>query len=279
MEDESSVAEGLELILKEKGYRVNLARTGKEALSVLDQKRFDLLVADLRLPDMNGMDVIREAKKKESRAEVIVITGYASVPSAVEAMKIGVIDYLPKPFTEEEFMARVEKALERRGGGASASRQEAVQEPERTTTVEEAVETAHQVHVLVVEDEPSVGMGLKMILMEKGYGVDLVKTGKEALKETAEREYDLLVADLRLPDMNGMEVIRKTKKRRPGTQVMVITGYSDVSSAVEAMKTGAVDYLSKPFTEEEFLGRVERSCAEAWRLWALMVFRAPRRQR
>jgi len=238
MEDESSVAEGLELILKEKGYRVNLARTGKEALSVLDQKRFDLLVADLRLPDMNGMDVIREAKKKESRAEVIVITGYASVPSAVEAMKIGVIDYLPKPFTEEEFMARVEKALERRGGGASASRQEAVQEPERTTTVEEAVETAHQVHVLVVEDEPSVGMGLKMILMEKGYGVDLVKTGKEALKETAEREYDLLVADLRLPDMNGMEVIRKTKKRRPGTQVMVITGYSDFSSAVEAMKTG-----------------------------------------
>jgi heterodisulfide reductase subunit A len=258
MEDEASVAEGLEMILKEKGYRVDLAKTGKEALKVLDQKEFDLLVADLRLPDMNGMDVIREARKKKTRAEVIVITGYASVPSAVEAMKTGVIDYLPKPFTEEEFIGRVERALERREGPLPKGRKESSETSEIKADVQ-AEEKVPRVHVLVVEDEPSVGMGLKMILMEKGYGVDLVGTGKEALKEAEQREYELLVADLRLPDMNGTQIIRKMKKSHPRTQVIAITGYSDVSTAVEAMKTGAVDYMAKPFTEEEFLTRVEKA--------------------
>jgi heterodisulfide reductase subunit A len=261
MEDEASVAEGLEMILKEKGYQVDLARTGKEALKVLDRNEFDLLVADLRLPDMNGMDVIREARKKKNRAEVLVITGYGSVPSAVEAMKAGVIDYLPKPFTEEEFIGRVERALERREEPLVKEGDESLETSEIRADVQ-ATEKAPQVHVLVVEDEPSVGMGLKMILMEKGYGVDLVGTGKEALKEGEQREYDLLVADLRLPDMNGMQVIRKTKKSHPRTQAMVITGYSDVSSAVEAMKTGAADYMAKPFTEEEFLSRVEKVLSE-----------------
>ena len=111
MEDESSVAQGLQMVLKEEGYGVDLAMTGQGALDTLSQKAFDLLVADLRLPDMDGMDVIKRVKDERPETEVIVITGYGNVPSAVEAIKRGVVEYLPKPFTDDEFKAAVEQAL------------------------------------------------------------------------------------------------------------------------------------------------------------------------
>ena len=111
--------------------------------------------------------------------------------------------------------------------------------------------------ILLMEDETSVGQGLQMVLTEEGYVVDLVTTGQSALDTFYSKDFDLLVADLKLPDIDGMEVIKKVKKGRPDTGVIVITGYSTVSSAVEAMKLGACDYLSKPFTEDEIKSAVK----------------------
>ncbi|MFC1580497.1 ATP-binding protein [Thermodesulfobacteriota bacterium] len=114
MEDESSVAQGLQMVLHEEGYTVDLAMTGQSALSTLSSKGFDLLVADLRLPDMDGMEVIKRVKDERPETEVIVITGYANTTSAVEAMKRGVKEYLPKPFTDEELKTAVKTALHQR---------------------------------------------------------------------------------------------------------------------------------------------------------------------
>ncbi len=111
--------------------------------------------------------------------------------------------------------------------------------------------------VLIMEDEASVAKGLGMVLSEEGYQVDLAMTGRSALDSFNQKIFDLLVADLRLPDIDGMEVIKQVKRRRPDTEVLVITGYSTVTTAVEAMKLGASDYLSKPFTEDEFLAAVK----------------------
>jgi DNA-binding NtrC family response regulator len=112
MEDEPSLAEGLKLILVEQGYhRVSIAEAGLRALGSLTESDYDLLVMDLRLPDMDGMEVFRLIREIKPRIKVIVMTGYASVASAAESMKLGALDYLPKPFTEDEFKAAVEKAL------------------------------------------------------------------------------------------------------------------------------------------------------------------------
>ena len=106
-------------------------------------------------------------------------------------------------------------------------------------------------HILVMEDEEVVAKGLKMVLTEEGYEVDLAYTGKDALDTLATDQFDLLVADLRLPDIDGMEVVKTVKDTRPDTEVVIITGYSSVNSAVEAMKIGVFDYLTKPFTDDE----------------------------
>jgi DNA-binding NtrC family response regulator len=116
-------------------------------------------------------------------------------------------------------------------------------------------------HILVMDDELSVAKGLEMILTEEGYEVDLAMTGRDALEVFGKKEIDLLVADLRLPDIDGMDVVRAVKEERPQTGVVVITGYASVNSAVESMRWGAFDYLSKPFTEDQ----IKTSVGEALR--------------
>ncbi len=111
MEDDLSVAKGLEMVLSEEGYDVNWAGTGELALEAFKQKRYDLLVADLRLPGINGMEVIKQVKEEKPETEVIVITGYGTTSTAVEAMKLGVHDFLPKPFTEDQIKASINEAL------------------------------------------------------------------------------------------------------------------------------------------------------------------------
>ena len=111
MEDDFSVAAGLEMVLSEEGYEVNLADTGRLALEAFERKRFDLLVADLRLPDIDGMQIIEQIKARKPETEVIVITGYGTAATAVKAMKLGVHDFLPKPFTEDRIKTAINEAL------------------------------------------------------------------------------------------------------------------------------------------------------------------------
>lgn len=117
-------------------------------------------------------------------------------------------------------------------------------------------------HVLLLEDESSVAKGLAMVMREEGYDVDMAETGESALNKLGRGEFDLLVADLRLPDMDGMEVVHRVRERRPDTNVVIITGYPSVSSAVEAVKMGVSDYLRKPFTEDEFKAAVKGALKE-----------------
>jgi NADH-quinone oxidoreductase subunit E len=131
MEDEMSVAKGLEMVLTDEGYTVDLAMTGRSALDSFNQKTFDLLIADLRLPDIDGMEVIKEVRQRRPDTGVIVITGYSTVSSAVEAMKLGAADYLPKPFTEEEIMTAVKDVI--------SVRKEVVVEDQKDVVIPEKV--------------------------------------------------------------------------------------------------------------------------------------------
>ena len=120
------------------------------------------------------------------------------------------------------------------------------------SAIQETSELSHRPHVLLMEDEMNVAKGLEMVMREEGYEVDLADTGQDALDKLRAREFDLLVADLRLPDMDGMDVVQHVREKRPRTNVVIITGYPSVSSAVQAVKMGVSDYLRKPFTEDEF---------------------------
>ncbi len=111
--------------------------------------------------------------------------------------------------------------------------------------------------VLVVEDDTTVGQYVKRGLEEAGYQADLVGDGAEGLRLASSGPYDLLVLDLRLPVMPGVEVLRTLRDRGNSVPVLVLTAQDTVEFKVQALRTGADDYVTKPFSLEELLARVE----------------------
>ncbi|MGA2400919.1 MAG: response regulator [Syntrophobacteraceae bacterium] len=105
--------------------------------------------------------------------------------------------------------------------------------------------------ILVMLDEESLAGGLQTTLSEQGYEVDVVMSVQNALEQLHRKNFDLLVVDLCLSETGGMELIRKVRREHPCTEFIVTTSHPSVSSAVEAMKLGAKDYLAEPFTGDE----------------------------
>ena len=113
--------------------------------------------------------------------------------------------------------------------------------------------------LLCVDDEAVILDSLRKILVLDGFSVDTVETGQEALGLVQMRDYDFVFTDLKMPSMSGTDVVKSVKHLRPDIDVVIITGFATVESAVECMKYGAMDYIEKPFTEDELTSFVRRA--------------------
>lgn len=114
--------------------------------------------------------------------------------------------------------------------------------------------------VLIIEDDLAFGTMLQRFLQRNdNYRVSLVTSGEEARLRLAEKTFDLLITDLKLPDDSGMELLKLAQQKKKPIPTILMTGYADVSTAVEAIKRGAVDYISKPFRPEELLMIIEQA--------------------
>jgi DNA-binding NtrC family response regulator len=112
--------------------------------------------------------------------------------------------------------------------------------------------------IMVIDDEPLMRMTIQDALLAEGYKVLSAETGGSGLTLLGENHADMVITDLRLPDMDGIQILREVKKIGPETQVILITGYGSIDSAVTAMKEGASDYLTKPFSMDELLLTIRR---------------------
>jgi PAS domain S-box-containing protein len=114
IDDEPRMCESLSQLLGERGYQVSSANTAKEGIQLLSQAAYDLLLLDIVLPDMNGLEVLEYVHGRYSELLVIVFSGFASIESAVRALKNGAFDYIRKPVEYEELIKRVNNALEQK---------------------------------------------------------------------------------------------------------------------------------------------------------------------
>jgi len=113
--------------------------------------------------------------------------------------------------------------------------------------------------ILVVDDEDIVRTSCSRTLSPEGYDVRLAKNGAEGLKMASEERFDLVLTDLKMPDMDGIEVLRIIKEQWPETAVIIVTGYQTVDTAVKAIKLGAYDYIEKPFTPDALITAVREA--------------------
>ena len=115
------------------------------------------------------------------------------------------------------------------------------------------------IKILVVDDEPVICDGCRLALSDEGTAVETCLSGAKGLELLLRGAYDLALLDMKLPDMSGMDILKRVKAETPGLYVIVMTGYSSVQNAVQAMKLGAFDYLSKPFSDDELLIAVQKA--------------------
>jgi len=115
---------------------------------------------------------------------------------------------------------------------------------------------------LVIDDEKIVLDSVRKILHEN-YDVEATLSGRQGLEWAVQKDYDVVLTDIRMPDIGGMLVLRDIKRAKPTMPVMIITGYASVNSAVQAMKLGAADYIEKPFTPDDLLKAVDLAIEKA----------------
>ncbi len=112
--------------------------------------------------------------------------------------------------------------------------------------------------ILIIDDEPAIGTSCKRVLEKENFEVTFHQNARTGLKEALSGEYDLILLDLLLPEIEGMDILRTVKSKGIQSEVIIITGYATVQTAVEAMKLGATDYISKPFSPDELIININR---------------------
>lgn len=111
--------------------------------------------------------------------------------------------------------------------------------------------------ILVIDDEEIVQVSCKRTLVPEGYAVDVAASGKEGLELFEKSKYDLVLIDLKMPGMDGIEVLINIKRQRPEQNVMIMTGYDTIEHIVESILSGAAHYLEKPFTPDTLIERIK----------------------
>jgi DNA-binding NtrC family response regulator len=112
--------------------------------------------------------------------------------------------------------------------------------------------------ILVVDDDETIRTTMKAILQDEGYAVDLAGTGKEAIQKTTEKNYNVALLDIRLPDMEGVELLKLLKDGVPRTRKIMVTGYPSMQNAISALNKNADAYLLKPVDVEKLLATVKQ---------------------
>lgn len=116
--------------------------------------------------------------------------------------------------------------------------------------------------ILIVDDEDTLRESLKRVLQREGYEVDSVDSSEAALRTITDKHYDLVISDIILPGLSGMELLKKCRARNPLLTVIIITAFATIETAVEAIRAGAYEYLVKPIQHEDFKAIVQKALNE-----------------
>jgi two-component system, chemotaxis family, CheB/CheR fusion protein len=262
VEDDAAVRASLALLLGLEGCEVTAATTAHEALARIAEGSVEprILIADHNLPGgMSGVDLVDQLTARfGDEMAAIVLTGDASVETMREITASGAI-YLRKPVDAEKLLRLI--------GQLPGERRK----PHRTKRAVEATAAAAPAEqpgrpvVSVVDDDPSIRDAIRMLLEASSYDAETFGTCEAFLARARPERSACLLVDVGMPGINGLELLERLKAAGSEIPVIVITGRHEVQLAVQAMKTGAVDFLEKPVSGERLLEALERALASGSR--------------
>jgi len=204
---------------------LEVVHTGEECLARLESERYDALLLDNLLPDMDGVDVLRQLSARRRELPVVVTTSAGDEALAVKVLQLGAHDYVPK---DGDYIARLPVAL-------------------RNAIVERNGSRNRQRRILYAERHPSdVDLTVAGLAESAPHlHFEVVSSAWNALERLAQAEFDLVLTDLRLPEMNALDLLKEAKARGLQVPFVVVTGGGDEEAAAAALKLGAYDYIVK----------------------------------
>lgn len=239
VDDDPIICSEISKILNRNFFRTYIANTGVDALAVLNRAcDVDIILLDIFIPDMKGMEILDIIKGRWPDIEVIIMTGYSTHDLAVEALRKGAIDYLEKPIDYDDLHTAMGRALEKRT---------------------ENSELIHRHSILLVDDDRELTKRLKTILEKEGYKVHIANEGEEGFQIARNNMIDVILADIEMPLLSGIDLLERVKKFQRDIEVIMMTGYGDENLAIEALRKGAINYLRKPFDLEELLITINKA--------------------
>lgn len=242
VEDHVDVQMLVTTMLENNGYRVLTANNGREGEHVVRtyEGAIHLVIADVMMPHMGGRAMARSVRAQRPDLKVLFITGGTDAEVARYGELLTDGDVLAKPFTNEALLKAVGRALDRRGGRPVLPG--APSKPKR---------------ILLLDDDHQVGSLLREMLKSEGYEVVILINGAESIRLLRQEPVDLLITDMLMPDMDGIEVIREARHLLPSLKILAMSG-GGIGATPEvyltlAQQLGVTHTLAKPFSREQLL--------------------------
>lgn len=227
VDDDTDHAESLADVLEMHGYSVAMSFTGEQGVARFRNEDFDVVLMDVKLPGMNGVETFFEFKKIRPNARVLMMTGYSVEQLVAQAVDNGALGILHKPVSVSELLEAVERAKPRG-------------------------------MVLVADDDPDFASSIVPFLRQNGYSIEIARHGREALEMASAPGINCLILDLRMPVLSGLEVYLKLRNKAKAIPTIFVTGFADDEHAtLQHLKQFTEGLLIKPFDPADLLKAVE----------------------
>jgi len=238
IEDEDAARIQLAKAIKKEGYDVLQAENGEVGMEVFQKEDPLIIVTDIKMPKVSGLEVLERVKKISPNTQKILITAFGEVDTAITAIREGVLDYIKKPIDLDQLSVALGRAKE-----VLADQEELKLFPS----------------ILLAEDETETRERLAKVLTKEGYKVHAACDGEEALALFLEHKIDVLLTDIRMPKKTGLEALSEMRAISEDFEAIVLTGYGDEASVIEALRLGAINFIKKPIDLEQMGLIVEKA--------------------
>lgn len=220
VDDNVEFVDSMKDILEDEGYDCHTATNGLDAISLAEKNLYDVVLMDIKMPGMNGVECFLKMKERNSGVKVIMFTAYALTELIRKAEQEGVCAILKKPLNMNVFTETIKKVKGENVKG----------------------------RILVADDDKSLCDNLCEVLSDSGYEVSTAFDGEQAVRTAAGKKIDILLLDMKMPGLNGLEVFQRVKALQPGIAAIVITGYAmEMKDLIQkCMEENAFAYLAKP---------------------------------
>lgn len=270
--------------LSGEGRRILFAGRITEAKKRVKRNKIDVVVLGLTLLRREGLAILKMIKKARPLTEVITINGSEQIALSIESMKLGAFDDFVGPFNIDALAGRIHDAwLHKRqreaekkpllhrcmdimAAGAFAEAGEPgmalaylENTKNRVLETEKKELDMEKIKILLVDDEEEFVKSLAERIKMRQLGPDIALNGEEALQIVEDEVPDVMVLDLKMPGIDGMEVLRRVKKAYPEVQVIILTGHGSEKDEKEARRLGAFDYLQKPADIDNLVKYIKRA--------------------